>query len=121
MTTATAWVRRPLPGNWAFRKYLGMEEEVISAYLSNTDRQKKLDNYRDYIVHLLETFPLLSAVKIQRKLQNKYSELGLSSRTIRRYTQSTKSFNIDLVKLLPFSLAQKSRQLSQTGGQYVML
>ena len=72
------------------RKYLGMEEEAISVYLSNTDRQKKLDDYRDYIVHLLETFPLLSAVKIQRKLQNKYSELGLSSRTIRRYVKQLK-------------------------------
>ncbi|MDX8408254.1 MAG: IS21 family transposase, partial [Mariprofundaceae bacterium] len=72
------------------RKYLGMEEEAISVYLSNTGRQKKLDDYRDYIVHLLETFPLLSAVKIQRKLQNKYSELGLSSRTIRRYVKQLK-------------------------------
>ncbi len=72
------------------RKYLGMEEEAISAYLSNTDRQKKLDDYRDYIVHLLETFPLLSAVKIQRKLQSKYSELGMSSRTIRRYVKQLK-------------------------------
>ena len=72
------------------RKYLGMEEEAISAYLSNANRPKKLDDYRDYIVHLLETFPLLSAVKVQRKLQSKYSELKLSSRTIRRYVKQLK-------------------------------
>jgi transposase len=72
------------------RKYLGMDETAISAYLSNTDRQKKLDDYRDYIVHLLETFPLLSAVKIQRKLQHKHPELALSSRTIRRYVKQLK-------------------------------
>ena len=72
------------------RKYLGMDEKAISAYLSHTGRQKKLDDYREYIVHLLETFPLLSAVKIQRKLQNKHPELALSSRTIRRYVKQLK-------------------------------
>ncbi len=72
------------------RKYLAMDGDAISAYLAETERQKKLDDYRDYIVHLLETFPLLSAVKVQRKLQSKYSELKLSSRTIRRYVKQLK-------------------------------
>jgi len=72
------------------RKYLAMDEEAISTYLSEADRHKKLDNYRDYIVHLLESFPLLSAVKVQRKLQSKYPELTLSSRTIRRYVKRLK-------------------------------
>lgn len=72
------------------RKYLAMDEEAISVYLADTTRQRKLDDYRDYIVHLLETFPLLSAVKVQRKLQNRYPELTLSSRTIRRYVKRLK-------------------------------
>lgn len=72
------------------RKYLSMDEEAISAYLAETDRHKKLDDYRGYIVHLLETFPLLSAVKVQRKLQSKCPELVLSSRTIRRYVNQLK-------------------------------
>ncbi len=72
------------------RKYLAMDEEAVSAYLSATDRQKKLDAYRDYIVHLLVTFPMLSAVKIQRKLQEKHPDLALSSRTIRRYVKQLK-------------------------------
>jgi transposase len=53
------------------RKYLAMNEKEISDYLAGKDRHKQLDAYRDYIVHLLETFPLLSAVKVQRKLQEK--------------------------------------------------
>ena len=72
------------------RKYLEMDEESISTYLTETDRYKKLDDHRDYIVHLLENFPLLSAVKIQRKLQRKYPDLALSSRTIRRYVKQLK-------------------------------
>ena len=69
------------------RKYLAMDETAISRYLQNTSRHKQLDDYRDYIVHLLEVFPQLSGVKIQRKLEQKHPELILSSRTIRRYVQ----------------------------------
>lgn len=72
------------------RKYLAMDEDTISVCLSATDRQKKLDEYRDYIVHLLDTFPKLSAVKVQRKLQEKHPDLELSSRTIRRYVKQLK-------------------------------
>ena len=72
------------------RKYLAMDEMAISRYLENKSRHKQLDDYRDYIVHLLETFPQLSAVKIQRKLEQKYPELILSSRTIRRYVQQVR-------------------------------
>ena len=68
-------------------KYLAMDEAAISAYLANKERHKQLDDYRDYIVHLLTTFPQLSAVKVQRKLQEKHPELRLSSRSIRRYVK----------------------------------
>ncbi len=72
------------------RKYLAMDGDAISAYLTETERQKKLDDHRDYIVHLLVTFPLLSAVKVQRKLQIRHPGLVLSSRTIRRYVKQLK-------------------------------
>jgi transposase len=72
------------------RKYLAMDERSISNYLDDTERHKQLDDYREYIVHLLETFPQLSAVKIQRKLRAKYPELAVSSRTVRRYVQTLK-------------------------------
>lgn len=69
------------------RKYLAMDEEAISAYWSHPTRHKQLDDHRDYIVHLLTTFPQLSAVKVQRKLEAKYPELVVSSRSIRRYVK----------------------------------
>ena len=72
------------------RKYLAMDEAAISAYLANKARPKRLDDYRDYIAHLLATYPKLSAVKIQRKLQAKHPELTLSSRSIRRYVKKLK-------------------------------
>jgi transposase len=72
------------------RKYLAMDEAAISRYLDDTARHKQLDAYRDYIVHLLKTFPQLSAVKIQRKLRSHYPELTVSSRTVRRYVQALK-------------------------------
>ncbi len=73
------------------RKYLAMNEAAISGYLEHHSRYKQLDAYRDYMIHLLETFPQLSAVKIQRKLQAKYPELTVSSRSVRRYVQQLKA------------------------------
>lgn len=72
------------------RKYLTMDEAAISRYMDDTARHKQLDDYREYIVHLLETFPQLSAVKIQRKLLAKYPDLSVSSRTVRRYVRRLK-------------------------------
>lgn len=72
------------------RKYLIMDEATITAAQNSPERHKKLDTHRDYIIHLLVTFPRLSAVKVQRKLQDKFPELTLSSRTIRRYVQHLK-------------------------------
>jgi len=72
------------------RKYLAMDEIAISHYLENQSRCKSLDDYRDFIVHLLKTFPQLSAVKVQRKLEARYPELVISPRTVRRYVQGLK-------------------------------
>ncbi|WP_459869347.1 IS21 family transposase, partial [Endothiovibrio diazotrophicus] len=67
------------------RKYLAMDEEQIQAKLTNRSRRKPLDEHRTYIIHLLENFPKLSAVKIRRKLQEKVGPLRVSGRTLRRY------------------------------------
>lgn len=69
------------------RKYLGMSEEEIAAYRERKGRTKRLDVQRAYIIHLLETYPRLSAVKILRKLQAAHGELSVSSRTMRRYIE----------------------------------
>jgi transposase len=71
-------------------KYLKMPEPVISEQLSETDRTKKLDEYRNYIIHLLQTYPGLSAVKVLRKLKAKVDQLDVSDRSVRRYIQALK-------------------------------
>ncbi|MBN2887322.1 MAG: IS21 family transposase [Chromatiaceae bacterium] len=67
------------------RKYLALDEASIDAKLSDRNRHKTLDEHRAYIIHLLETFPRLSAVKVKRKLEEKVGPLKASSRSLRRY------------------------------------
>lgn len=70
------------------RKYLRMNESAISEQQSERSRGKRLDECRDYIVHLLKTYPKLSAVKVQRKLCEHCPDLRVSGRSIRRYVES---------------------------------
>lgn len=70
------------------RRYLALDESTIDAKLSDRSRSKSLDEHRDYITHLLQTFPKLSAVKVERKLKEKVGGLEASSRTIRRYIKA---------------------------------
>lgn len=72
------------------KKYLEMGEEEIAKQQADRSRVKKLDEHRDYIVHLLEAFPGLSAVKVLRKLKEKHPALGVSDRSARRYISSLK-------------------------------
>ena len=72
------------------RKYLAMSEEEIQARQSNRERSKILDPHRDYIRHLMKSFPGLSAVKIHRKLKEKHPDLPVSIRTVRRYVAGLK-------------------------------
>jgi transposase len=72
------------------RKSLAMEEEAIQAQKSQRERTKILDQHRDYIVHLLQTYPELSAVKIRDRLLRKHPELSVSSRTVRRFVRRVK-------------------------------
>jgi len=72
------------------RKYAMMAEADIASSLDERERPKRLDGLRDYIVHLLETYPRLSAVKILRKLTEVRGELDVSSRTARRYVRALK-------------------------------
>jgi transposase len=71
-------------------KYLTMSAEQIAALKADTDRTKKLDEYRDYIVQLLQTYPGLSAVKVLCKLKAKVDDLAVSDRSMRRYIQALK-------------------------------
>jgi transposase len=67
------------------RKYLALDESSIEAKLSDRSRPKALDAHREYLVHLLGSFPKLSAVKVKRKLEEKVGPLAASSRSLRRY------------------------------------
>lgn len=73
------------------RKYLEMSESALTKQLSESDRTKKLDEYRSYIIHLLQTYPGLSAVKVLRKLKAKVEQLDVSDRSVRRYIQALKA------------------------------
>lgn len=72
------------------RKYLRLDEAAITDMQEKRERHKKLDDYRDYIIHLLKTYPRLSAVKVLRKLKEKVGGIELSDRTVRRYIRSLK-------------------------------
>ncbi len=67
-------------------KYINMNEREIQLSMAeDKDRQKQLDDYKDSIVRLLQTFPRMSAVKVLRKLKDKVPELTVSERSMRRY------------------------------------
>lgn len=72
------------------RKYLHMPESEIAARFEDLSRNKKLDEYRVYIIQLLQTYPGLSAVKVLRKLKDKVDVLRVSDRSVRRYIQTLK-------------------------------
>ena len=69
-------------------KYLKLPESAITELLSDTDRSKKLDDYRDYIIQLLQIYPGLSAVKVLRKLKATVDNPAISDRSVRRYIQA---------------------------------
>lgn len=73
------------------KKYLKMDEEAICKHFSNREREKKLDQYKGWIVHLLQKFPKLTSVKIRRKMTDKFPEFVMSKRTFRRYVAKLKS------------------------------
>jgi len=73
------------------KKYLRMDEEAICNHFSNREREKKLDQYKEWIVHLLQKFPKLTSVKIRRKMKEKFPEFEMSDRSFRRYVGRLKS------------------------------
>jgi len=74
------------------RKYINMNEEDIQhAMAGDASRKKRLDEYRDSVIRLLQVFPRLSAVKVLRKLKEKVSELTVSDRSMRRYIGELKA------------------------------
>jgi transposase len=71
-------------------KYLKLTAAEITDMQDATERGSKLDTYREYIIHLLQSYPGLSAVKVLRKLKAKEASLAVSDRSVRRYIQALK-------------------------------
>jgi transposase len=69
------------------RKYIEMSAEEIAAYREGQRRRRRLDLHRGSIIHLLETYPRLSAVKVLRKLREAHGEVAVSARSMRRYIE----------------------------------
>lgn len=69
------------------RKYLRLNETEISREQDDRSRSKRLDDFRTFIVHLLQTYPRMSAVKVLRKLKAQCGDPGVSDRTVRRYVE----------------------------------
>ncbi len=82
--------RQPGISRHTVSKYLKLTEAEITALQATTERGKKLDDYREFIIHLLQTWPGLSAVKALRKLKAKEEMLAVSDRSVRRYIQALK-------------------------------
>jgi len=72
------------------KKYLRTDEAQIHQQQSQRTRAKRMDAHREYIIHLLTTFPRLSAVKVLRKLKEKFPALAVSDRSARRYIRALK-------------------------------
>ena len=72
------------------RKYLRQDEVTTAHQQDNPARIKRLDYCREFIIHQLQTYPKLSAVKVLRKLRQQYPALNASDRTVRRYLQALK-------------------------------
>ena len=72
------------------RKHLKQSVEEISEARNQMSRSKRLDEYKPFIVSLLKGYPNLSAVKIERRLREQFSDLDCSRRTMRRYVSKLK-------------------------------
>ena len=66
------------------RKYLREELSTIEGE-REAGRRKLLDEHRAFVVHLLQTYPRLSAVKVKRKLEERLDGVTVSARSMRRY------------------------------------
>ena len=72
------------------RKYLMQSVDEIGKAMSRTTRCKKLDEYKPFVISLLQGYPNLSAVKIERRLREQFPALSCSRRSLRRYVHALK-------------------------------
>lgn len=66
------------------------EEEICKSIDKSKKRSKEVDKYREYIEHMLEKYPELSASKIKRKLEEKGIKVKVKIRALRYYISPIK-------------------------------
>jgi len=74
------------------RKHLELDTQAIAERRAEAAQahSKRLDPYRDYLIHLFQTYPRLSAVKALRKLKEKVNGVEVAERSMRRYVSALK-------------------------------
>lgn len=72
------------------RKYLQMDEQTFSAWISQPKRMpKKLSEYYKYVKNLLESTPYLSAAQVEDRLKESYQDLPeVNSKTVYNFVKS---------------------------------
>jgi transposase len=66
-------------------KYLEMSFEEAVDEFNNTNRKRKLDSYRDWIVNWLREYPSLSGAQVYDWLQEHFPDIEVGESTVRRY------------------------------------
>lgn len=71
-------------------KYLEMTFEEAVEEFEPSERKKKLDPYRDWIVNWLKEFPSLSGAQIFDWLQERFPNFNVGESTVRRYVNEVR-------------------------------
>jgi len=68
------------------RKYWDMsEDEYAEYYLSTRERTKIMNQYRDYVLEKLRTYPEITSAIIYDNLREEFIDFAPSYRTVRLY------------------------------------
>jgi transposase len=69
--------------------YLKLSPEEMTTWLASTkQRRKKLDPYRELILHWIQKHPDLSASQVQDWLEERYPDLSVGESTVRSYVRN---------------------------------
>ncbi len=71
-------------------KYLSMSEEEIAKKINNPTRARELDDYWEFLTHLIRRYPRMSSVKARRKLEAAGFKVEVKPRTFQEYVKQAK-------------------------------
>ncbi len=73
------------------QKYWQASVEEITELLNNRERIKELDAYQDFLIMLLQKYPLIKVPKLRQLLERKGIKLKLKDRAFRNYLKFLKA------------------------------